>query len=74
MAEGTEALRAAVLDQAMIALLSDLQTKGLLNQTLVVLGAEFGSTAQGTDNEGENTATEHVRASWPGRGSRAGGE
>ncbi len=34
--------QATVLDQAMIALLADLQTKGLLGQTLVVQCTEFG--------------------------------
>ena len=41
--EGTPR-QAAVLDQAMSALLADLQPKGLLHQTLVVLGTEFGRT------------------------------
>jgi hypothetical protein len=34
-----------VLDQAMSAMLADLQAEGLLDQTLVVQGTEFGRTA-----------------------------
>ncbi len=36
----------------MIALLAVLQTKGLLDQTLVVLGSEFGRTARISGNDG----------------------
>ena len=42
--EGTPC-QAAVLDQAMSALLSNLQATGLLDQTLVVLGTECGRIA-----------------------------
>ncbi len=42
----------AILDKAMTALLPDLQAKWLLNQTLVVLGTEFGLKPRITDNEG----------------------
>ena len=36
----------------MIAPLADLQPKGLLDQTLVVLGTEFGRTPRINDNDG----------------------
>ena len=45
---------AAVLDQAMIALLPDLQAKGLLDQALMVLGSEFGRTPRTNDNDRRN--------------------
>ncbi len=41
----------------MSALLMDLQTKGLLNQTLVVLGTEFGRTPRINDDDGWKTMT-----------------
>ena len=46
--------QAAVLNQAIIALLADLQTKGLLNQTLVVLG-KFGRMPRINGNDGWDT-------------------
>ena len=50
--------QAAVLDQAMSALPADLQAKGLLDQTLVVLGTEFSRTTGINDREGqENDST-----------------
>ena len=36
----------------MIALLADLQAKGLLGQTLLVVGTEFGRTSRINDNDG----------------------
>ena len=42
-----------VLNQATSALLSNLQTKRLLDQTLVVLGTEFGRTPRINDNDGQ---------------------
>ena len=42
------------LDQAMIALLPDLQAKGLLGQTLVVLATEFVRTARINDINGRD--------------------
>ena len=38
----------------MSAPLADLQAKGLLDQTLVVLGAEFGRTPRINDDDGKN--------------------
>ena len=51
--EGTPR-QAAVLDQAMIALIADLQSKGLLDQTLVVVGTEFGRNPRINDNDGRD--------------------
>ena len=42
----------AVLDQAMSALLADLEPRGLLMQTLVVLGIELGRTPRINENDG----------------------
>ena len=46
--------QAAVLDQAMSAVLADLQTKGLPAQTQVVLATEFGHTPRINDNDGRD--------------------
>ena len=48
--------RAASVDQPMAALLTDLKQRGLLKDTLVVWGGEFGRTpyAQGTDGRDHN--------------------
>ena len=43
-----------VLDQALSALLKDLELKGLLESTLVVVGTEFGRTPTVKDNAGRN--------------------
>ncbi len=50
--------QAAVLDQAMAALLADLEAKGLLDQTLVVLGTEFNPTPRINDNDGRDQHNE----------------
>ncbi|WP_425613351.1 DUF1501 domain-containing protein [Anatilimnocola sp. NA78] len=49
--------KARDVDQAMAALLGDLKERGLLNDTLVVWGSEFGRTplAQGLGGDGEKT-------------------
>ncbi|MBX7106775.1 MAG: DUF1501 domain-containing protein [Gemmataceae bacterium] len=46
------------VDQPMSALVSDLKRRGLLDETLVVWGAEFGRSplGQGIDSEGKSTA------------------
>ncbi|HRA89522.1 MAG TPA: DUF1501 domain-containing protein, partial [Planctomycetaceae bacterium] len=46
--------KAAQLDQALSALLDDLQSKGLLSKTLVVLGTEFGRTPKINQNAGRD--------------------
>ena len=43
-----------MLGKAMIALLSDLHAKELLDPTLVVLGTEFGRTRHINDNDGRD--------------------
>lgn len=43
-----------VLDQALAALLKDLELRGLLDSTLVVLGTEFGRTPEIVNNAGRN--------------------
>ena len=46
--------RAGTLDQAMAALLSDLERRGLLEETLVVLATEFGRTPRINQNDGRD--------------------
>ena len=58
--EAATSVKAAVLDQAMNALLADLLAKGLLNQTLLVLGTEFGRTLRINDNDGRDRDDEAV--------------
>ena len=51
--EGTS-LQATVLHQAMTVLLADFQDDWPPEQTLVVLGAEFGCTPRMNDNDGRD--------------------
>ena len=46
--------RAAILDRAASVLISDLKSKGLLKNTLVVLGTEFGRTPHINANSGRD--------------------
>lgn len=46
--------RAGTLDQAMAALLTDLERRGLLEETLVVLATEFGRTPRINQNDGRD--------------------
>ena len=46
--------KTAQLDQAVTALLDDLQSKGLLQKTLIVLGTEFGRTPKINQNAGRD--------------------
>lgn len=46
--------RAAVLDQGMATLLRDLERRGLLEETLVVLATEFGRTPRINQNDGRD--------------------
>ena len=55
----------------MSALLADLNTKGLLDQTLVVLGGEFGRTSRINDNDGRDHDHKASSAWWAGLGSAA---
>ena len=69
--EGTPR-QAAVLDQAMSVLLADLQAKGLLDLTLVVLGTEFGRTRI-NDNDGSDEHNEVFGCLLAGAGIERGG-
>lgn len=51
---GLMASQIPVLDQALAALLKDLELKGLLDTTLVVLGTEFGRSPKINENAGRN--------------------
>ena len=51
--EGTQR-HAAIPDQAMSGMLADLHSKGLLDQTLAVLGTEFGRTPRIDGDDGRN--------------------
>jgi hypothetical protein len=46
--------KAAQLDTALTALINDLQSKGLLQETLIVLGTEFGRTPKINQNAGRD--------------------
>lgn len=46
--------KAEILDQGISALLTDLEERGLLDQTLVVLATEFGRTPRINQNEGRD--------------------
>lgn len=46
--------KAEILDQGISALLADLEERGLLDQTLVVLATEFGRTPRINQNEGRD--------------------
>lgn len=46
--------RCAILDQALAALIQDLESRGLLQETLVVLATEFGRTPRINVNEGRD--------------------
>ena len=62
--------QAAVLDQVMSALLADLHAKGLLDQTLGVLGAEFGRTTRINDNDGRNHSAKLMACLLAGAGMK----
>jgi uncharacterized protein (DUF1501 family) len=50
-----------VLDTALSALLTDLEERGLLKSTLVVVAGEFGRTPRINQNKGANPGRQH----WP---------
>ena len=52
----------------MSALLADLHAKGLLAQTLVVLGTEFGRTPRINDNDGRDDHSEQFKCLLAGAG------
>ena len=59
-------------DQAMSALLADLQAKGLLDQTLVVLGTEFGRTPRINDADGRDHHNKAFTCLLAGAGIKGG--
>jgi len=50
---------AAEIDQAAAALISDLRERGLLDETLVIWGGEFGRTPTTSGRVGENSGRDH---------------
>ena len=52
----------------MAAVLADLHTKGLLDQTLVVLGTEFGRTPRINDHDGREHDNEVITCLLAGAG------
>lgn len=64
--------RAEVLDQALAALLHDLQLRGLLDDTLVVLATEFGRTPEINANEGRDHHPKAFTCLMAGGGVRGG--
>lgn len=60
------------LDQALSALLQDLQAKGLLDSTLVVLGTEFGRSPRINSNAGRNHYPKAFSTLMAGGGIRGG--
>ncbi|MCP5534816.1 MAG: DUF1501 domain-containing protein [Akkermansiaceae bacterium] len=61
-----------VLDQALSALLADLELKGLLDSTLVVLGTEFGRSPKVNDNAGRNHYPKAFSCMMAGGGIKGG--
>jgi len=62
----------AKLDQALSALLSDLESRGLLQETLVVLTTEFGRTPKINQNEGRDHYPKAFSSLLAGGGVRGG--
>ncbi len=56
----------------MSAVLADLHTKGLLDQTVVVLATEFGRTPRINDNDGRDQQNDALRCLLAGAGIREG--
>ncbi len=64
--------RAEILDQALSALLQDLEVRGLLDDTLVVLATEFGRTPEINQNEGRDHHPKAFSCLMAGGGVRGG--
>ncbi|MCB1062732.1 MAG: DUF1501 domain-containing protein [Verrucomicrobiae bacterium] len=64
--------KADVLDQALSALLQDLEVRGLLDDTLVVLATEFGRTPEINQNEGRDHHPKAFTCLMAGGGVRGG--
>ncbi len=62
----------AKLDQALAALLSDLESRGLLEETLVVVTTEFGRTPKINQNEGRDHYPKAFSSILAGGGIRGG--
>ncbi|MFT4550042.1 MAG: hypothetical protein ACI8XO_000737 [Verrucomicrobiales bacterium] len=62
----------AILDQAMSALLGDLSTRGLLDETLIVLTTEFGRTPNINQNNGRDHYPKAFSAVLAGGGVKGG--
>ncbi len=60
------------VDQAVAALLADLDARGLLEETLVVLATEFGRTPEITGNNGRNHFPKAFSCALAGGGIRGG--
>ena len=57
-------------DRPMAALLEDLKSRGLLDETLVVWTGEFGRTPTGQNNKGRDHSPAGSRPGWPAQASR----
>ncbi|MFP6900714.1 MAG: DUF1501 domain-containing protein, partial [Opitutales bacterium] len=64
--------RCAILDQALSALLNDLDKRGMLDETLVVLATEFGRTPNINVNEGRDHYPKAFSCMLAGGGIRGG--
>ena len=64
--------RAGTLDQAMAALISDLERRGLLEETLVVLATEFGRTPRINQNDGRDHFPKALSGVLAGGGIKGG--
>lgn len=64
--------RAGELDSALSALLGDLERRGLLDETLVVLATEFGRTPEINANEGRDHHPQAFSCLLAGGGARGG--
>ncbi|MBK1879125.1 DUF1501 domain-containing protein [Pelagicoccus mobilis] len=63
---------AAVLDQAMSTLLQDLEVRGMLEETMVVLATEFGRTPEINGNDGRDHSPTAFSCVLAGGGIRGG--
>ncbi len=61
-----------VLDQALATLLADLDNRGMLDETMVVLATEFGRTPKINDNEGRDHSPTAFSCAIAGGGIRGG--
>ena len=61
-----------VLDQALGTLLADLENRGMLEETMVVLATEFGRTPKINDNEGRDHSPTAFSCALAGGGVRGG--